>query len=246
MKNTLTIAIAFVLAVTAAAGVAYWFGRQDRAAPASVARDTHASADADAELDRIRTAEEQPDPYKRCIDYPNPKEFDWSKAEIESMCKPLNRRMLSWQDIEKALAENHPEKLQAAFDDYQARSEAGEHGFLEWTYWWMFYKPSKWSGETTQRWVEEDPASAHALVARGIHETALAWQARGSDTGANTSAEQFANAAAHVAKARADFEAALTKNPRHIAAYYGLLSTSQLVSDRDEEERRRRWIDASY
>lgn len=247
MKNRLTIAIAFVLAVTAAAGGAYWLGRHDRAVPAPVERDTRAeaNADADAELDRIRAAEEQPDPYRRCIDYPNPKEFDWSPAQIESMCKPLNRRMLTWQEIEKALAEHHPEKLQAAFDDYQARGEAGEHGLLEWSFWWMFDKPSKWSGETTQRWVEEDPASAHALVARGIHETALAWHARGSDIGANTSPEQFANAAAHVARARADFEAALKKNPHHIAAYYGLLSTSQLVNDGDEEERRRKWIDAA-
>ncbi|HET7924754.1 MAG TPA: hypothetical protein VFL30_07635, partial [Rhodanobacteraceae bacterium] len=135
--------------------------------------------------------------------------------------------------------------LQAAFDDYEARAQAGEHGFLEWTFWWMFDKPSKWSGDTTQRWVDEDPASAHALVARGVHEAALAWQARGTDLAANTSPEQFANAAAHVAKARADFDAALKKDPRHIAAYYGFLSTSQLVDDVDEEERRRQWIDAA-
>ncbi|HEX5123030.1 MAG TPA: DUF4034 domain-containing protein, partial [Rhodanobacteraceae bacterium] len=211
----------------------------DEAAP--VARDTRI----DAELDRIRAAEQEPDPYKRCIGYPNPAEFDWSPAQIESMCKPLTRRMLAWKEIENALDEHHPEKLEAAFDDYQVRDEAGEHGFLEWTFWWMFYKPSKWAGDTTERWVTEDPASAHALVARGFYEAALAWQARGTDTGANTSREQFAQAAIHVSRARAEFNAALAKNPRHIAAYYGLLSTSQLVDDRDEEERRRKWIDAA-
>ena len=116
------------------------------------------------------------------------------RALIESMCKPLTWRMLGWKDIENALDAHHPETLQAAFDDYQARGEAGQHGFLAWTFWWMFEKPSKWSGDITRRWVEEDSASAHALVARGIHEATLAWQARGSDIAANTSPQRFANA----------------------------------------------------
>ena len=239
------IAIAFVIAVTAAAATAYWLGRRERTAPVDQTAPVERDARIDAELGRLRAAEQQPDLYRRCIDYPNPDEFDWSPALIESMCKPLARRMLGWKEIENALDGHHPEKLAAAFDGYQARGEAGEHGFLAWTFWWMFERPTKWSGDTTGRWVEEDPASAHALVARGIHETTLAWQARGTDIGANTSPEQFANAAEHVRKARADFEAALKKNPRHIAAYYGLLSTSQLVNDSDEEERRRKWIDAA-
>lgn len=240
MNKSLTIGIGFVLAVAAAAAIAFRLGTQQE-------HTTHVERQAsfDAELDRIHAAEQQPDLYRRCLDYPNPDEFHWSPALIESMCKPLSRRMLTWQEIRNALDAHHPETLQAAFDAYQARGEAGEHGYLTWAFWWMFETPSKWADDTTRRWVEQDPASAHALVARGLHRAALAWQARGSDTAANTSAEKFAAMAAYVAQARADFEAALKTNPRHIAAYYGLLSTSQIGGEADEYARRDRWVDAA-
>ena len=138
------------------------------------------------------------------LDYPNPDEFHWSPALIESMCKPLARRMLTWQDIVHALDAHHPEEIDAAFDGYQARGEAGEHGYLTWAFWWMFDTPSKWAGDTTRRWVEEDPSSAHALVARGLHRYALAWQARGEDLAVNTSEAKFAAMNAHVDAARAE------------------------------------------
>lgn len=240
MQKTLTIAIAFVLAVAGAAVIAFRLGRQQEHV-------THVerAADFDAELDRIHAAEQQPDLYRRCLDYPNPDEFHWSPALIESMCKPLARRMLAWQDIVHALDAHHPEEIDAAFDGYQARGEAGEHGYLTWAFWWMFDTPSKWAGDTTRRWVEEDPSSAHALVARGLHRYALAWQARGEDLAVNTSEAKFAAMNAHVDAARADFEAALKKNPRHIAAYYGLVSTSQIGHEPDEYARRDRWVDAA-
>jgi tetratricopeptide (TPR) repeat protein len=240
LKKTLTIAMAFVLVAAAAAAIAFRMGRHEERV-AHVER----AANFDAELDRIRAAEEQPDLYRRCLDYPNPDEFHWSPALIESMCKPLSRRMLTWQEIASALDAHHPEQLDAAFDSYQARGEAGEHGYLTWAFWWMFQTPSKWAAETTKRWIDEDPASAHAHVARGLHRVALAWRARGSDLAANTSEEKFAAAAAYVDQARADFEAALKENPGHIAAYYGLLSTSQIGHEPDEYARRDRWVAAA-
>ena len=239
MKTSPTIALAFVLAVAAVGAAAFWLGRQERGVQA--ARD----ARSDAELDRIQAAERETDPYRRCVAYPNPAEFNWSPALVEAMCVRLQRRMLGWKDIQDALDAHQPQALQAAFDGYLARNEAGEHGFLEWTFWWMFQSPSHWADDTTRRWVEADPASAHAHVARGMHLVARAWQARGTDTADKTSESAFADTAGQVAKARAEFEQALQLNARHLGAYYGLLHTSQLGTDDDEDAKRERWIAAA-
>jgi tetratricopeptide (TPR) repeat protein len=239
MKYSPMIVLAFVIAVAVAGAGAFWLGRHERGAQAA------SDARSDVELDRIHAAEQESDPYGRCLAYPDPAEFHWSPALVHAMCARLQRRMLGWKEIQDALDAHQPQALQAAFDGYLARNEAGEHGFLAWTFWWMFQSPSQWAADTTRRWVEADPASAQAHDARGMHLAARAWQARGTDTADKTSEAAFASMAEQVAKARAEFEQALQRNPRHLGAYYGLLYTSQIGSDDDEEGKRDRWVTAA-
>ena len=125
-----------------------------------------------AELDEIRgylDAEKTTDRLQRCLTYPNPSGFKWDAKVVDAFCRLSLRKMISWKEITAALDEHHPEVLQQAFDSYLDRTfEPGQHGFLTWTYWWMFQNPSAEEEKVTQQWVEEDPGSAHALASTRI------------------------------------------------------------------------------
>ena len=215
--------------------------RDDAAAPVFGAPTRVRDAAFDQELELIRTAEKINDPVERCLAYPDPHEFRWDHDQVAQLCKKWTWRMLSWNEIRRALNDNKPQQLDAAFDSYllQNYSDPERHGFLTWTYWWMFQSPSKEEREVTQQWVDEDPTSAYALAARGIHYSQAAYDARGSDFARNTSDEQFTRMRELADMARADLEESLKINPRLIAAYHGLLRISRLHGSPKE---RARWV----
>lgn len=194
-----------------------------------------------SELDKIRSAEKIEDPVQRCLAYPDPYEFHWDREQVEQLCKRLTWRMLSWNEIRRLLDDHHPEKLDAAFDDYlkQNFNDPQRHGFLTWTFWWMFQNPSAEETALTQRWVDADPSSAYALAARGIHYSQAAYAARGGNSLGKTSDDQLSRMQELVDKSRADLEKSLTINPRLIAAYHGLLRISRLS---ESETPREDWV----
>ncbi|MEO7755347.1 MAG: hypothetical protein ABIS07_02120 [Dokdonella sp.] len=233
-----------LLAIASVGGVAYYRGIHDGAREAVVeAPKTLAADELNAELDRIQAAEKIMDPYERCMAYPNPAEFKWSPKVIEAMCKQLAWRMLGWTEIEGALEQKHPEKIDQAFEGYRVRNDAGEHGYLTWTLWWMFQSSSKWADDTTNKWVQTDPRSAYALAARGLHYAAAAYDARGEDGVDQTPKENFTRMHEFVRKAQADLHASLQRDPRLIAAYHGLLRMSRLGGDGNGDAQRDAWIE---
>lgn len=245
LNRTQTTWLLLLLAVPLIGGLAYYMGTRDGARSAVVAEvPTFKIPDGlNAELDRIQAAEKIEDPYERCMAYPNPVEYNWSPDVIEAMCKRLSRHMLGWKEIEDALDQKHPEKIDQAFESYLARNEAGEHGYLTWTFSWMFESSSKWADDTTNKWVKIDPQSAYALAARGIHYAQAAWDARGGHFASETPDENFTRMHELVGKARADLQASLKLNPRLIAAYHGLLRTSRLGDSGKEHALRDAWIE---
>lgn len=191
-----------------------------------------AIAASDAELDQIREADKVTDRYQRCVVYPNPSEFNWDPAFVEASCRRLQRHMISWKEINEALDHNHPEVLQTAFASYEKMTtQAGQHGFLDWTFWWMFEGAAEKTGVTTQKWVDADPKSAFALTARGSHELAEAWGARGDKFIKDTPPEKLDRMHGFATKARADFEEALRRDPQLIAAYRGLIDIGRMLGD---------------
>lgn len=187
------------------------------------------------ELDEIRgylDAEKTADRFERCLTYPNPSGSRWDAKVVDAFCRLSLRKMISWKEIKTALDEHRPEVLQRAFDSYLSKTyEPGQHGFLTWTYWWMFQNPSAEEEKVTQQWVDEDPDSAYALVARGTHYVAAAWKTRGSKLAKETSKENFARMNEFLDKAAADFHEALRRNHRLIAAYHGMFNIAQLRGD---------------
>jgi tetratricopeptide (TPR) repeat protein len=80
-------------------------------------------------------------------------------------------------------------------------------------------------------WVERQPTSAAALLARGTYLTAAGWKARGHKFAGQTSRRQFVGMATYFRRAAADFTAALRLAPNSIVAYRGLMSISMNESD---------------
>ncbi len=74
-------------------------------------------------------------------------------------------------------------------------------------------------------WVQADPSSYAARLARMNHGSALAWAARGTAWRDETSAEQVRAMRDHFARVVVDAEAALERNPRLGHGYAGLIGT---------------------
>ena len=200
---------------------------------APTSTDNHVStADPNGDLQKIREADKIEDRYQRCLAYPNPSEFNWDPTVVAARCHLLQRRMISWKQINDALDQHHPETLKEAFASYEKiTTQPGEHGYLIWTYWWMFENAGEKTGATVQKWVDEDPESAYALSARGIQFIASAKKARGGEFIRNTPKGDIERMNAFLVKARADFEESLRRDPNLIAAYHGLLEIAQLKGD---------------
>jgi len=165
-----------LLAVVAIAGAAFFYLRgSSPVAPLAMMSDENLR-----EFEKMRAAEKIGDPVERCLAYPDLAEFHWDRKVVEAFCRLGARKMISWKEMSTALDEHHPEVLDEAFKSYLEKTyHKGDHGFLIWTYWWMFENASEQQRDFTQRWVEADPQSAFALTARGIHYVAAAGAARG-------------------------------------------------------------------
>ena len=193
-----------------------------------------ATPDELAELRGSLDAEKISDAFQRCMAYPNPAEFSWDPKIVEAQCQYWKQRPPNYKDLIAAIQQNHPQVLDTFLDaDLQGTFQAGQHGFLVARFRRMFQDSSKAQGALMDQWVGEDPASAHALAARGLHFVERAFAARGGDSARNTSRDQFARMGEFAEIARGDLEAAVQRNPRHIAAYHGLLKVAQLQSDQE-------------
>jgi len=217
----------------ASAAVAFHFLHDARPNAES---DVHArpgpSAEFSKEYAQIQTAEAITDKLQRCLAYPNPPEFHWNPKVVEAFCRLSLRSMISWDELSDALANNHPEILDQAFSAYLEKTyQENQHGFLIWTYWWMFSGPSTKVEDVTKRWVTIDPNSPFARAARGEYLLAAAWQARGEKFARDTSEDNFARAHALAAEAKQEFDEAIDRSPRMIEAYYGNMRIARLTSD---------------
>lgn len=82
-----------------------------------------------------------------------------------------------------------------------------------------FNVPAAEITEPLDRWVETSPHSDIALLARGIHRTAVGWELRGNEFASSTTKRQFRNMRESMEHGWEDLENALKLNPKSIHAY---------------------------
>lgn len=226
MKSRPYFLVLLLCASIAAAAYAMW-GSSDRI-------DQSRSQQFAKEFERIRAAEKIDDKLKRCLAYPDPSEFRWDPEVVRALCALNAHEAISLKEINNALEAGHPEVIDTAFRSYLDRTyQAGEHGFLNWVYTQLFGEESAETTRIAQRWVELDPNSGFALVARGTQFVASAWAARGEELLRDTPGENKLRMLNFAERARVDFNAALEKAPRLISAYHGLIRAAQLSGDHE-------------
>jgi tetratricopeptide (TPR) repeat protein len=82
-------------------------------------------------------------------------------------------------------------------------------------------------------WVDRNPGSASALLARGTFYHAMGSDARGADSASKTTREQFRQMSSYYKKATADMNAALRIAPSSMVAYEALMWMTTSEGDRE-------------
>jgi tetratricopeptide (TPR) repeat protein len=218
------------LATVVALGAGIFFMNRNRV---EGSRPPRVSQEFLSRYEKVRAAEKIADPLQRCLAYPDLSEFHWDSDVVMAFCRLSTRKMISWQQVQEAVDSHHTEFLDQEFDSYLVRNyQPGEHGFLTWAFRSAFSKSSEDVLNVAQRWIDQDPDSAFALTARGVHYVARAWEARGGEVAARTPRANFERMETFAAKARADLEEAVRRSPRMIVGYHELMEVAQLTNDK--------------
>lgn len=181
----------------------------------------------------MREAERIADPLQRCIGYPVPKPYRWSRDALAAFCADEFSPTLTWKEFHDEIEEGHAAAIDARLDALVEGYFAGTvpEGALVTAYTGSFGYSTASVERSIDRWMRDSPASAHALVARGQHHLAAAYEARGERMAAETEPAEMERM--HVARAAAerDFQAAIARNPRIVVAHRGLILAAKLSGD---------------
>lgn len=194
-----------------------------------------ARATATDRLATFRAAETIADPLKRCIEYPVPEPYRWSGEALAAFCADELTPALGWNEFHDAIEDGRSASIDARLDALVEGYFAGSvpEGTLMATYADAFGHSTAVVERSIDRWLSDSPASAHALVGRGQHLLATAYEARGEQSAADTAPAEMARMEVAREGAERAFRAALAKNPRMLPAYKGLILTAKLTGDRD-------------
>ena len=127
--------------------------------------------------------------------------------------------------------------LDAQLNSYQARFEenalAESNSAVAYE---AFFSPDPALGPLLDEWVSKDPNSCPAHSARAEYLVAAGYQARGDQSADETSAGQFAEMNALLAKAVEDATAAIKLNPNSSFGYASIIDAATGASDDDLRE----------
>lgn len=204
------------------------------AAPTTDAAPT-APTNATSRFAALRAAESIADPLMRCIDYPVPERYRWSREALAAFCADELNPTLGWNEFHDAIEDGRSASIDSRLDALVEGYFAGSvpEGTLMSTYADVFGYSSAVVGRSIDRWMRDSPASAHALVAHGQHMLSTAYEARGEQFAADTAPAEMARMNVAREAAERSFHAALAKNPRLLAAHKGLILAAKLNGDRD-------------
>lgn len=209
------------------------------AMPAAPAKRANAGlavpANSSDRLAALRQAERIADPMERCVGYPVPAQYRWSREALAAFCADELNPTLGWNEFKDAIEEGRSSSIDARLDALVEGYFAGTvpEGTLMSTYSDIFGYSSAQVGRSIDRWMQDSSGSAHALVAHGQHLLAIAYEARGDQLAANTKPSEMARMEVARAAAEREFRAALLANPRILAAHKGLILSAKLNGDTD-------------
>jgi tetratricopeptide (TPR) repeat protein len=182
-------------------------------------------------LDKISASEQIGDPYQRCVAYPQPRGYQWSRETLEAFCADVFSPSFQWIDISRMISDKEVAQIDARLDRMIESYLAGTapEDALNVAY-GNFNTESVVVRRQIDKWLEQSPKSPHALAARGMSKIAAGWEVRGTQWTVNTPGSAFKQMRKEVERGVADLQKALELNPRIIPAYLTLISAAQLDS----------------
>lgn len=182
----------------------------------------------------IRTADEIPDPYRRCMSYPNARRTHWSAEIIEVFCSdtftvyPAPSQVYSW------IEDENKSKLNEIFNGIVEAYFSGQapEGALRFVYYDNFNYSTEEADRLTSLWIKLSPESAHAQAARGLHLMRSGIEARGEKVISKAASENLQRMRDQLSRAREHLETAIQYDPRIMPAYAALITVAQYMGDR--------------
>lgn len=184
-----------------------------------------------------KRAEALADPLARCLAYPDYPGNAWPKGLAAAYCHYEHDPAVTLAMLREALDKHALSALEARYKADLERHFAKD-GFSEIIHKdFEIFDASQESGQLTQRWLEQTPHSAYALVARATYFDAMAGKARGTDWASDTPEENLQRMREFAAKAIEGFRQAIAIEPRLMEAYVGLGDAAKLAGDEASEAR---------
>ncbi len=184
----------------------------------------------------IDEAEAIADPVERCLRYPTPPGFKWSRALIEGLCADMHTPVDHLPDIKRMIDAKDWAGLEAHYTEILRRHYSGEDPeyLIHRSFPIHSWKSPQEADDYTLRWLEAAPDDAYANMTRGNLLDHRAWEVRGGNFSSKTDQKQMKNAVALAKEAATLLRNASILQPRLTPAYRTLINTQMLVGDSEE------------
>lgn len=184
----------------------------------------------------VDEAEAIADPVKRCLHYPTPPTFNWSRPLIEALCADMHTPVDHLPDIKRMIDAKDWSGLEAHFTEILRRHYSGEDPeYLIYRSFPLYsWKSQQEADDYTLRWLKAAPDDAYANMTRGNLLSNRAWQVRGDSVASKTDNRQMKNAKQLAKEASALLRKASILQPRLLPAYRTLMNAEMLAGDSDK------------
>lgn len=180
---------------------------------------------------RAREADRIADPLKRCLAYPDFPGNHWPAGHAAAHCRYIAENevpILGLDAVAAYLDRGDLKGLHATLDGYLAKHYEPGHVDERLDTFFAQFNAQPSSDELSQRWLQQAPDDAYAMLARADYLLDKAWQVRGNKFVRDTSNAQLENMQALLDRAEPLFFAAIAANRRLLPAYVKLLSLAML------------------
>jgi tetratricopeptide (TPR) repeat protein len=194
----------------------------------------------------VDEAEAIADPVKRCLHYPTPPTFNWSRALIEALCADMHTPVDHLPKVKRLIDAKDWDGLEAHFTEILRRHYSGEDPeYLIYRSFPLYsWKSQQEADDYTLRWLKAAPDDAYANMTRGNLLTHRAWEVRGGGSSSETDKrlgylgvvdkKQMKIAATFANEAQILLRKASIIQPRLIVAYNTLINAEMLAGDSEK------------
>lgn len=189
-------------------------------------------------LIKARAAERIADPLQRCLAYPDIPGNEWPQGHAAAHCRDHAVRVMTLDEIATYVNGGDFAGLDQRLDAYLQRhfSDADFGEDIHYVF-RQFRDTDGEADRVSARWLERQPDSAYANLARASYYRYSAWAARGSKFAAETPRDNLRTMTELVDKAVPLLERAAELEPRLMPVYAGMLEVGMMDSRPELEQR---------